>query len=107
MAAKVLIVDDELKIVQTLRAYLQQAGFETATAGDGNTAIAAFRHERPDLVLLDLSLPGKDGLDVCRVLRGESHVPIIMLTARAEEVDKLVGLELGADDYVAKPFSPR
>jgi two-component system alkaline phosphatase synthesis response regulator PhoP len=86
---------------------LEQAGFRVVTAGDGQMALTTFRHEKPDLVILDLMLPGIDGLDVCRALRRESSVPIIMLTARAEEADRLIGLELGADDYVVKPFSPR
>jgi DNA-binding response OmpR family regulator len=107
MTTKVLVVDDEVKIVRTVRAYLEQAGFTVVTANDGQTALSAFRHERPGLVVLDLGLPGIDGLDVTRAIRRESDVPIIMLTARVEESDKLVGLELGADDYVVKPFSPR
>lgn len=107
MTRKVLVVDDEAKIVRTVRAYLEQAGFAVVTANDGQTALASFRHERPGLVVLDLGLPGMDGLDVTRAIRRESDVPIIMLTARVEESDKVVGLELGADDYVVKPFSPR
>ncbi len=104
---KVLVVDDEPKIRKVVTAYLEQAGFRVVTAGDGQMALIAFRHEKPDLVILDLMLPGMDGLDVCRAMRRESSVPIIMLTARAEEADRLIGLELGADDYVVKPFSPR
>ncbi len=107
MSKKVLVVDDEPKIVNLVKGYLEQAGFRVVTAGDGQMALTVFRHEKPDLVILDLMLPGIDGLDVCRIMRRESTVPIIMLTARAEEADKLVGLELGADDYVVKPFSPR
>ncbi|MFQ6057639.1 MAG: response regulator [Anaerolineae bacterium] len=107
MAKKILVVDDEPKIVKVVKAYLEQAGFRVLTAGDGQMALTVFRHEKPDLVVLDLMLPGMDGLDVCRILRKESDVPVIMLTARAEEADKLIGLELGADDYVVKPFSPR
>ena len=103
----ILVVDDEPKIVKLARDYLEQSGFRVATAYDGDTALAAARHERPDLIVLDLMLPGKDGLDVARILRRTSDVPIIMLTARAEEVDRLIGLELGADDYITKPFSPR
>ena len=103
----ILVVDDEAKIVKTVRAYLENAGFRVTTAGDGQAALTAFRHERPALVVLDLGLPGIDGLDVARTLRQESSVPIIMLTARVEETDRLIGLELGADDYVTKPFSPR
>jgi DNA-binding response OmpR family regulator len=107
MAKTILVVDDERKIVTVLKGYLEQAGFRVVTAGDGQMALTAFRHAKPDLVILDLMLPGIDGLDVCRALRRESSVPIIMLTARAEEADRLIGLELGADDYVVKPFSPR
>jgi two-component system, OmpR family, alkaline phosphatase synthesis response regulator PhoP len=107
MAKTILVVDDEPKIVKVLKGYLEQAGFRVVTAGDGQMALTTFRHEKPDLVVLDLLLPGIDGLDVCRTLRRESNVPVIMLTARAEEADKLIGLELGADDYVTKPFSPR
>jgi len=103
----ILVVDDESKIVKTVRAYLEDAGFRVATAGDGQTALTVFRHERPALVVLDLGLPGIGGLDVARTLRKESSVPIIMLTARVDETDRLIGLELGADDYVTKPFSPR
>jgi DNA-binding response OmpR family regulator len=103
----VLIVDDEPKIVQIARDYLEHAGFAVLTARDGKGALAAFRAEGPDLVVLDLGLPEMDGLDVTRALRKDSNVPIIMLTARGEETDKLVGLELGADDYITKPFSPK
>ena len=103
----ILVVDDESKIVKQARDYLEKGGFRVITAGDGTTALAAARHERPDLIVLDLNLPGLDGLDVCRALRRESDVPIIMLTARVEETDRLIGLELGADDYITKPFSPR
>jgi DNA-binding response OmpR family regulator len=90
-----------------VRAYLQKAGYKVVTATDGQEALAVFRHEHPNLVILDLNLPGMDGLDVCRAMRRASEVPIIMLTARIEETDRLIGLELGADDYVVKPFSPR
>jgi two-component system alkaline phosphatase synthesis response regulator PhoP len=107
MTGTVLVVDDEPKIVKQARDYLESSGFRVATAADGTTALALARHERPDLVVLDLNLPGMDGLDVCRALRRESDVPIIMLTARVEETDRLIGLELGADDYITKPFSPR
>lgn len=103
----ILVVDDEAKIVQVIRDYLTTAGFRVLTAGDGQTALAVARAERPDLVVLDLGLPRLDGLDVTRALRQESRLPIIMLTARGEESDKLVGLELGADDYLVKPFSPK
>lgn len=104
---KILVVDDETKIVQIARDYLEHAGFTVSAAHDGQSALAAARAEKPDLIVLDLSLPRLDGLDVTRALRRESNVPIIMLTARAEESDKLVGLELGADDYITKPFSPK
>ena len=103
----VLVVDDEQKIVKIARDYLEQSGFRVLSAADGKLALAIARHDRPDLIVLDLMLPGMDGLDVCRSLRRESDVPIIMLTARAEEADRLIGLELGADDYIVKPFSPR
>jgi two-component system alkaline phosphatase synthesis response regulator PhoP len=103
----ILVVDDEAHIVKLARDYLEKAGFRVLSAADGVTGLAAARHDRPDLVVLDLMLPGMDGLDVCRSLRRESDVPIIMLTARVEETDRLIGLELGADDYITKPFSPR
>jgi two-component system alkaline phosphatase synthesis response regulator PhoP len=103
----ILVVDDEPKIVKTARAYLESAGFRVVTAEDGQTALTVYRHERPALVILDLGLPVLDGLDVARALRRDSDVPIIMLTARVDETDKLIGLELGADDYITKPFSPR
>jgi DNA-binding response OmpR family regulator len=104
---KVLVIDDEPEIVKLVQAYLEKAGFTVVSATDGQEALAVFRHEHPNLVILDLNLPGMDGLDVCRALRRSSDVPIIMLTARIEETDRLIGLELGADDYVVKPFSPR
>jgi DNA-binding response OmpR family regulator len=107
MTKTILVVDDEPKIVKVLKGYLEHAGYRVVTAADGQMALTTFRHEKPDLVVLDLLLPGIDGLDVCRTLRRESNVPVIMLTARTEEADKLIGLELGADDYVTKPFSPR
>jgi two-component system alkaline phosphatase synthesis response regulator PhoP len=103
----ILVVDDEPKIVKQARDYLENSGYRVATAGDGKLALATARHERPDLIVLDLNLPEMDGLDVCRALRRESDVPIIMLTARVDETDRLIGLELGADDYITKPFSPR
>jgi DNA-binding response OmpR family regulator len=103
----VLVVDDEPEIVRILRDYLERAGFAVVTASDGETAVATAHRHRPALVLLDLTLPGLDGLEVARALRRDGEVPIIMLTARTEETDRIVGLELGADDYVAKPFSPR
>ena len=107
MVKKVLVVDDELKITRLLRDYLQQAGFTVVTATDGPGALAAARSEQPDMIVLDLGLPGMDGLDVTRTLRSSSDVPIIIVTARSEESDRIVGLELGADDYLVKPFSPK
>jgi DNA-binding response OmpR family regulator len=104
---KILVVDDEPKIVQLARDYIDRAGFAVLTAGDGKSALAVARAEKPDLIVLDLGLPGMDGLDVARAVRKDSNVPIIILTARGEETDKLVGLELGADDYITKPFSPK
>ena len=103
----ILVVDDESKIVQLVRDYLERAGFRVLTAMDGKSALALTHSEKPDLIILDLGLPGMDGLDVTRTLRKSSNVPILMLTARSEETDKLVGLELGADDYITKPFSPK
>jgi DNA-binding response OmpR family regulator len=103
----VLVVDDEPQIVQLVRDYLEHGGFAVIVAHDGATALELARTRRPDLVVLDLGLPGLDGLDVARALLREGTVPIIMLTARDDESDKLVGLELGADDYVVKPFSPK
>ncbi len=103
----ILVVDDEAKIVKQARDYLEKGGFRVVSAADGKTALAVARHERPDLIVLDLNLPELDGLDVCRALRRESDVPLIMLTARVDEADRLIGLELGADDYITKPFSPR
>jgi len=107
MNKKILVVDDEPHIVRVLRGYLESAGFQVVAAYDGSEALAAFRHESPDLIVLDLMLPEVDGLDVARSIRRDSDVPIIMLTARVDETDRLIGLELGADDYVVKPFSPR
>ena len=104
---KILVVDDEPKIIQLTQDYLENAGFSVISAGDGERALAVIQIEKPDLVVLDLGLPGMDGLDVCRSIRKTSSIPIIMLTARDEETDKLVGLELGADDYITKPFSPK
>jgi two-component system, OmpR family, alkaline phosphatase synthesis response regulator PhoP len=105
--ATILVVDDEPRIVQLVRDYLEHGGFTVLTASDGPSALRSARTGRPDLVVLDLGLPGLDGLDVARSLRRDGAVPIIMLTARTEESDKLVGLELGADDYLTKPFSPK
>jgi DNA-binding response OmpR family regulator len=104
---KIMVIDDEKKIVQLVKAYLERDSYKVLAASAGQEALSLAQREKPDLVVLDLMLPGLSGLDVCRSLRQESDVPIIMLTARAEETDKLVGLELGADDYVTKPFSPR
>jgi len=103
----ILVVDDEPKITQLVRDYLERAGFAVRVAYDGKSALSAARTEKPDMVILDLGLPFLDGLDFTREFRKFSNAPIIMLTARAEEVDKLVGLELGADDYMTKPFSPK
>ena len=107
MGLTILVVDDEPRIVQLVRDYLEHGGFTVLTAADGPSALRSARTGRPDLVVLDLGLPGLDGLDVARSLRRDGAVPIIMLTARTEESDKLVGLELGADDYLTKPFSPK
>ena len=103
----VLVVDDEPRIVEVVRDYLADAGYRVSTARSGDEALRHVRSITPDLVVLDLGLPGMDGLDVARALRQTSNVPIIMLTARSDEADRVAGLELGADDYVAKPFSPR
>jgi two-component system alkaline phosphatase synthesis response regulator PhoP len=107
VSGKILVVDDEAKIVKLVRSYLEQAGYTVVEANDGQTALIQARREKPDLVVLDLGLPGIDGLDVARTLRRERDTPIIMLTARIEDTDRIVGLELGADDYVTKPFNPR
>jgi two-component system alkaline phosphatase synthesis response regulator PhoP len=107
MAKRILVIDDEPKIVEICQDYLVKAGFDVMHAYDGPTGLALARKSQPDLVVLDLMMPEMDGLDVCRDLRRDSNVPIIMLTARVEETDKLIGLELGADDYMTKPFSPR
>jgi two-component system, OmpR family, alkaline phosphatase synthesis response regulator PhoP len=107
MKGTILVVDDEPQITRLAQDYLVHDGFRVLVAGDGGSALTISRREQPDLVVLDLNLPGMDGLEVCRTLRRTSDVPIVMLTARAEETDRLIGLELGADDYVVKPFSPR
>jgi DNA-binding response OmpR family regulator len=104
---RILVVEDEMQIARTLRDYLEVAGFEVTAVGDGEAALASARGWRPDLVVLDLGLPGMDGLDVARELRRASTTPIVMLTARGEETDRIVGLELGGDDYLVKPFSPK
>jgi DNA-binding response OmpR family regulator len=107
MHSTILVVDDEPKIVRLARDYLEKNGFRVVSAGDGQSALAMARRDKPDLIVLDLLLPGMDGREVCRILRNESDVPIIMLTALSEESDQIVGLEIGADDYIVKPFSPR
>lgn len=104
---KILVVDDEQKIIQITSDYLETAGYAVLIAADGISALRVVDESQPDLVILDLGLPGMDGLDVCRELRKKSDLPIIILTARGEESDKLIGLELGADDYITKPFSPK
>lgn len=107
MSKRILVVEDDPDIIEICCDYLKAAGYGVSTAPDGARGLALARREKPDLIVLDLMLPEMDGLDVCRTLRRESAVPIIMLTARVEEADKLVGLEIGADDYITKPFSPR
>ncbi|HJZ48198.1 MAG TPA: response regulator transcription factor [Roseiflexaceae bacterium] len=107
MSRKILIVDDDHKTVDLLRLYLERDGYQVLAAHDGRQALELTRQRRPDLIVLDLMLPTVDGLDVCRILRAEAPTPIIMLTARTTEDDKLLGLDLGADDYITKPFSPR
>ncbi len=107
MAQRVLIVDDEPVVCDVVSRYLALDGYEVATAGDGVEGLRLARSWAPDVIVLDLMLPAMDGLELCRTLRAESRVPIIMLTARGEEVDRIIGLEMGADDYVVKPFSPR
>jgi len=103
----ILVIEDEPELVKVLRSYLEQAGFSVLSAGRGDTGLSLWENKRPDLVILDLNLPGMDGLDVAREIRRKGTTPIIMLTARVEETDQLIGLELGADDYIPKPFSPR
>lgn len=107
MAETILVVDDEPTIVEFVRINLEKAGFEVLVAGDGETALQCAASKEPDLVVLDIMLPGKDGFEVCRELRRTTSVPIIMLTARDDDIDKILGLELGADDYLTKPFNPR
>ncbi|AWN24166.1 DNA-binding response regulator [Deinococcus irradiatisoli] len=107
MSALILIVEDEPHLADVLEAYAKQEGFRSERAADGNTALTLYRAAKPDLVLLDIMLPGKNGLDVLRSIRADSATPVILVTARAEESDHIVGLELGADDYVVKPFRPR
>lgn len=103
----ILVVDDEPHIVELARMYLEQAGYRVESAADGQAALVEARRRHPALVVLDLMLPGLDGWEVCRRLRAESDVPVIMLTARSDDIDRIVGLEMGADDYVTKPFNPR
>jgi two-component system alkaline phosphatase synthesis response regulator PhoP len=106
----ILVVDDDREVVRLMRAYLEQAGYEVLAAYDGETAIHILRREKPDLLLLDLMLPDRDGYDITRLVRADpalAPIPIIMLTARVEDTDKIVGLEIGADDYVTKPYNPR
>ncbi len=107
MKQKILIVEDEQRLADLHRDYLQQTGYATAWLGDGNLVVPWVKEHTPDLILLDIMLPNKDGLEICREIRAFSNVPIIMVTARVEEIDRLLGLELGADDYICKPFSPR
>ncbi|HVH64167.1 MAG TPA: response regulator transcription factor [Candidatus Dormibacteraeota bacterium] len=107
MNSKVLVVDDEKHILELARLYLSREGYEVEGVGDGNQAVAKFGQLKPDLVILDIMLPGTDGLTVCKEIRKQSQVPIIMLTARDEVTDKVVGLEVGADDYLTKPFHPQ
>src|SRR4030043_282869 len=107
MAATILVVDDERNIVHLTRLYLAKEGFEVETAYDGRQALEKAQSHHPDLIVLDVMMPEMDGFEVCRELRKTSNVPIIILTARTDDVDKVVGLELGADDYVTKPFNPR
>ncbi len=110
MSQRILVVDDDRQIVRLIRSYLEQNGYETLAAYEGNEALHLIRAEKPDLVVLDLMLPGVDGWEITRIVRGDpaiSALPIIMLTARVEDTDRIVGLEMGADDYIPKPFNPR
>lgn len=107
MVDKILVVEDEISLQETLAYNLTQQGYEVETAGDGKAAIEAARRIKPDLILLDIMLPILDGIEVCRILRQEMNVPILMLTARDDEIDRVIGLEIGADDYITKPFSMR
>ena len=107
MAEKILVIEDEISLQETLAYNLKRQGYEVETVGDGLTALEAARRIQPDLILLDIMLPGMDGFDVCRILRQEMDTPILILTARDNEIDRVVGLELGADDYIIKPFSMR
>ncbi|HZW02400.1 MAG TPA: response regulator, partial [Anaerolineaceae bacterium] len=107
MAEKILVVEDEQVLQETLAYNLRRQGYEVETAGDGQAALQAARQTKPDLILLDIMLPGMDGFEVCRILRQEMSTPVLMLTARDDEIDRVVGLEVGADDYLTKPFSMR
>jgi DNA-binding response OmpR family regulator len=107
MAEKILVVDDEISLQETLAYSLKKEGYSVEVVGDGNVALEMARSYKPDLVVLDVMLPGKDGFEVCRILRQESNIPVLMLTARDDEIDRVVGLEVGADDYLVKPFSMR
>ena len=104
---KILIADDDMNVHKSLNTYFKREGYQLLSAYDGEEALQLVRQARPDIVLLDIMMPGQDGLEVCREIRKDSNLPIIMLTAKGEEFDKLLGLELGADDYITKPFSPR
>lgn len=107
MPKKILLVDDEPEILEIIRDYLHASGFEVVTAKNGAQGLALSKREKPDLIVMDVMMPELDGLELCKLIRKENNVPIIMLTARVEETDKLIGLEIGADDYITKPFSPR
>lgn len=107
MAQKILLVDDEKEILEICRDYLKSSGYEVILAKNGKEGFTEFKREKPDLIVTDVMMPEMDGMDLCRTIRKESNVPIIMLTAKVEEIDKLIGLEIGADDYITKPFSPR
>ncbi len=107
MAEKILVVDDEISLQETVAYNLKKQGYDVLTAGDGDIALDLARKEKPDLIILDIMLPGMDGFEICRILRKEMTTPVLMLTARDEEIDRVVGLEVGADDYMAKPFSMR
>lgn len=107
MSRKILIADDEQQMIDTVRAYLENSGFQVITARTGREALFAFRHEKPDLVILDVMMPEMDGWEAARLIRRESEAPILFLTARVDDVDKITGLEIGADEYITKPFSPR
>ena len=107
MPERILVVDDEISLQETLAYNLTREGYQVEVAGDGNMALHLARTSKPDLVILDVMLPGLDGFEVCRILRQEASIPVLMLTARDDEIDRVVGLEVGADDYLAKPFSMR